>query len=252
MILEAIPFFIAGLLIGSFLNVLICRIPNNESFLLSKSYCDNCKKNLHWYDLIPIISFLLLKGNCRFCNAKISKQIILVELLTAFLFFTTFFKFPIISIDLFFYLFIICSLIVIFFTDLKHGIIPNKILYPASIVTLIYILYSSPDFINHIASSLVSFLFFFLIHLFTKGKGMGFGDVKFAGFLGLLFGFPAVVVCLYTAFLTGGLVGLILIVWGKKRFKKDTIAFGPFLSFGALVTILLGDLLVLRLLSFLR
>ena len=175
MILEAIPLFIAGLLIGSFLNVLIYRIPKNEGFLLGKSYCDNCKKNLYLYDLIPVISFFLLRGRCRFCNTKISKQIILVELFTAFLFLATFLKFPIISIDLFFYLFIICSLIIIFFIDLKHGIIPNKILYPAIIVTLIYILYSSPNFINHIASSLVSFILFFSIYFLQKAKEWDLG-----------------------------------------------------------------------------
>lgn len=252
MIPEAIFFLIVGLSIGSFLNVLIYRIPRNEGFLSGRSYCDNCKKNLFWYDLIPVISFFLLKGKCRFCKNKISKQIPLVELLTAFLFLTTFLKFPVVSIDLLFYLFIICSLVVIFFIDLNKGIIPNKILYPVFIVTLIFIFYFSPNFINHVISALASFLFFFLIYFLTKGKGMGFGDVKFAGFLGLLFGFPAVFICLYTAFLTGGVVGLILVIWGKKRFKKDTIAFGPFLSFGGVITIFLGDLLVLRLLSFLR
>lgn len=251
MILEIILFFVFGLFVGSFLNVLIYRIPKDEGFLAGRSYCDNCKKNLNWYDLIPLLSYIALKGKCRFCKNKISRQIPLVELLTGIFFVLALLKYPLLDISFIFYILVICSFLVIFFTDLGKGIIPNKILYPTFVIILIYV-FSNQNLINHLISSFASFIFFFLIYFLSKGKGMGFGDVKFAAVLGLLLGFPLVITCFYIGFLTGGIVGLILVIWRKKRFKKDTIPFGPFLSLAGLISIFLGDLLVSRLLSFLQ
>lgn len=251
MILETVFLFILGLFIGSFLNVIIYRLPHNKGFLNGRSYCDSCKRTILPYDLIPLVSYIILRGKCRFCRSRISYQIPLVELITGIFFALTFLKFPLTDLSFIFYIFVVCCLIVIFFIDLNDGIIPDKILYPVTIVTLIYV-FLNQNLVLHLISSLISFILFFLIYFLTKGKGIGFGDVKFSFFLGLLLGLPKVAICFYIAFLTGGIVGLILIIWGKKRFKKDTIAFGPFLSLGAIISIFLGDLLVSLSLNFLR
>lgn len=237
-------FFILGLVVGSFLNVLIYRLPKNQS-ILGRSYCDRCKKTLPWFDLIPLLSFVFLSGRCRFCKKKIDWQIPTVELLSALSFVFIFLKFPLVtSLSLWFYLFFTSSLIAIFFIDLENGIIPDKITFPLFAVSVFYIL---PDFnfVNHLFSFIFTFLFFFLIFFVTQGRGIGFGDVKLASILGLVFGFPQIIVLLYLAFLTGGLISLILILWEKKHFRKDTISFGPFLVFGTMLTIFWGNQLVL-------
>lgn len=247
---QIILFFIFGLSIGSFLNVLIYRLPKNES-LFGRSYCDHCKKKLSWYDLIPLLSFVLLKGKCRYCKETIDPIIPVVELTTALLFVSVFLKFPILSDPkLWFNLFFVSTLIVTFFTDLKYEIIPNKIIYPAILSSLFFIALTN-NTVNHILSGIGAFLFFLILSLVTRGKGMGGGDTKLALFLGLVLGFPTIVFSLYLAFLTGGFISLILILWKKKKFKGNTIPFGPFLAFWGIVSIFLGNHLVSLLLSFL-
>lgn len=250
MIREVILFLIFGLSIGSFLNVIIYRIPKNQS-ILGRSYCDNCKKKLQWYDLVPIISFLVLRGKCRFCKKNINWQIPLVEIITSLLFVFSILKFPILTdLSLWYFLVIQSLLISIFFIDLENGIIPDKLIIPLFLISIIYVSLNQ-SFINHFISFLFTFILFFLIYILTKGKGIGFGDVKLAPILGLIFGFPNIVVVLYLAFLTGGIISLILVLWGKKKLRKDTISFGPFLVLGAIFTIFLGDVTVSLLSNFL-
>ena len=288
--------FILGLAVGSFLNVLIDRIPNDESPFAGRSYCDKCKKTLKWYDMVPVLSFLILKGKCRYCRAHISFYYPLVELITGIMFvlmyqftihnsqFTssTIEQFSNLTINYLYYLFILSSFIVIFFTDLKYGIIPDKIVYPAIIISFFFLFFTSKEFLqlrsgqawlsfplqsttlgvdqlatlgvvaNRFLSALTSFAFFLILYLITKGKGMGFGDVKLAFLLGLVLGFPKIIVALYLAFLTGALAGSILIVWRKKKLKSS-IPFGPFLILGSILSIFFGEKilqLVLRLLNF--
>ncbi|HZQ29666.1 MAG TPA: prepilin peptidase [Patescibacteria group bacterium] len=235
--------FVLGLCVGSFLNVVIYRLPKGES-LLGRSYCDNCKKKLSWLELIPLVSYLFLKGRCRSCNKRIDSSIPTVELVTALIFTSLILKFPIISWYGFLYLlFIFSSFVAIFFIDLKKGIIPDKIVYPAIILTLIYSFFNQ-TIIENLAAGLASSLFFFLLYIGTRGKGMGFGDVKLALLLGLFLGFPKILFSLYIAFLTGGIYSLILILWRKKRWHGDSVAFGPFLILGAILSFFLGERLV--------
>ena len=240
--------FILGICVGSFLNVLIDRIPNDESPFRGRSYCDKCKKTLRWYDLIPLLSYLYLKGKCRYCRAQISFSYPLVELITGVMFVLTFFylkdlRFTIYDLrfflNYFYYAFILSSFIVIFFTDLKYGIIPDKILYPAVAAAAIFNFQFS--IFNFIFSALGAFIFFLALFLITKGKGMGFGDVKLSFLLGLVLGFPKIIVGLYLAFLTGAIIGSILIIWGEKKLKGGTIPFGPFLIIGAVLSIFFGE-----------
>ena len=269
--------FILGLAVGSFLNVLIDRLPNGESPLSGRSYCDKCKKTLKWYDMVPVASFLILKGKCRFCRASLSFYYPLVELITGIMFVVTFVyisHLPLIidhlpfstfnfQLSIFiYYAFILSSFIVIFFADLKYGIIPDSITYPAVLLSTIYYLlftiYSpivndQSSIINNILSGLGAFIFFLILYLITRGRGIGFGDVKLAFLIGLFLGFPKILIALYLAFLTGAIAGSILIVWGKKKLKGGTIPFGPFLIIGAVLSLFCGEKilqLVLPLLSF--
>lgn len=247
-------FFIPGLSIGSFLNVLIDRLPRGES-ILGRSYCESCKKTLSWKDLIPVLSFVYLRGRCRYCKTKLSLYYPLVELLTGILFVFTIYYLLITNlstnylISSIYYLIIVSSLIVIFFADLKYGIIPDKIIFPAIVVSLIYITIPTfyPQFsniplsiFNHLLSAVGALLFFLFIYLIAKGKGMGLGDVKLSFLIGLVLGFPGAVLALYIAFLTGGFIGIILILW-KKKTLISAIPFGPFLVIGCGISLFFQD-----------
>lgn len=231
--------FIFGSVVGSFLNVLIDRLPRGESFLNSRSYCEKCKKKLGPLDLFPVLSFILLKGKCRHCGAKIPKRLILVELLTGFIFIYLFYLFlqnRITLPSLFFYLTFTSSLVVIFFTDIFSGIIPDEINIPLFIVALIYKYFYQGDFVSSFISGAVLLAFFLGLLLITKGKGMGMGDVKLSFVVGFVLGFPQSIIALYLAFLTGGIVSTILILWRKKKLHGDTIPFGPFIVAGTVLS----------------
>jgi len=140
---------------------------------------------------------------------------------------------------------LICGLVVIFFIDLEHQIIPDEIVIPLSVLFLGYRLLTNIQYLisNFLITGIVSFLFLYLIHLLTKGRGMGLGDVKLAFLMGLVLGFPKIVVAFYLAFLTGAFVGVILILLGKAKLKQK-IAFGPFLVFGTIFSLLWGEKIV--------
>lgn len=244
-----------GLFVGSFLNVLSDRLPRNETVVKGRSHCEYCKKELQWYDLIPLFSFIFLKGKCRYCHKKLSFSYPISELGTGLIFFITslfVLNGPIYTYDivikLIFYLFMVSSLIAIFFADLKHGIIPDKIIFPAILINLLYLLLFNNHFlIQNFLSGLGALLFFLLLVLVTRGRGMGLGDVKFSFLIGLFLGFPGVLIGLYLAFLTGALISIILILW-RKKFLKDSIPFGPFLVLGTFIGLYFGNLLYEKLL----
>lgn len=246
-------FFVFGLIVGSFLNCLIYRIEKGESFLKGRSYCPNCKHVLNWQDLIPVFSFLILKGKCRYCQKPISWQYPLVETTTGILFvmilwFSTlqgqsFFPQGL-SLNLLYYLIITCFLIIIFVYDLKHYIIPDRVIYPAIAIALIFsfqFLISNQFLIFNqlILSAFGAAAFFLLIVLISKGRWMGIGDIKLAFLMGLFLGFPNILVALFLAFFTGAVVGLILIVLQRKNLKSE-IPFGPFLVTGTILAIFFG------------
>jgi len=252
--------FLVGSVVGSFLNVLVDRLPKEESVVKGRSRCDKCKKDLKWHDLIPLLSFIFLKGKCRHCQARLSLYYPIVEFTTGVMFaITAFFvlnnfQFSIFnfqsslnfqfSITLIYYLSIVSSLIVVFFADLKYGIIPDKIIFPAIFVSAFYLLTMNYQLLTiNFFSAVGASLFFLLLFLITRGKGMGFGDVKFAFLMGLVLGFPDIVVALYIAFLTGAIIGCILIIWRKKRVFGTAIPFGPFLVIGTLISIFYGSLI---------
>lgn len=245
--------FFLGTSVGSFLNVLIDRLPRGEQVFSGRSYCESCGKKLAWCDLIPVFSWVFLRGRCRFCHSPIPVQYPLVELATGVL--TVFLIFHLRGVPqaqphlggvltLTYYLIIISALIVIFFTDLKYQIIPDKIIYSAIILTSVFqiINYKSAiiNITNPLFSSFGAGLFFLSLVTLTRGRGMGLGDVKLVALMGLILGFPKIVVALYLAFLTGALVGVILVIIGKKRFGQH-LPFGPFLAGATMISLFWGQ-----------
>jgi len=260
MVLAYILVFIFGCVMGSFLNCVIYRMENKRGFVKGGSSCPKCKHNLAWYDLIPVVSFLILKGRCRYCKEKISIQYLIAEIATGLLLILNFkflilnqflvfnFKFLITAI----YLLAINSLFVLIFVyDLKHFIIPDKFVFTAIGIVFIYQLFGiwNLEFgnygilINCILAALASSAFFFIIWLISRGKWMGFGDVKLAFLMGLFLRWPNILVAFFLAFILGSIVGLILIAL-KKRGMKSEIPFGPFLIAGTFIALFWGERII--------
>ena len=238
--------FIFGLIVGSFLNCVIYRLEIGKSALKGRSFCPHCQHQLKWQDLIPIFSFLILRGKCRYCKKPISWQYPLVELFTGILFVLIFSNW-LLNIEIFSlaYLFIISSfLMIIFVYDLKHYIIPDKIIYPAIVIAFLYQLFNHWSLIiNHldfIYSALGASFFFLLIVLASRGKGMGIGDIKLGFLMGLILGWPNILVALFLAFLIGAIIGIGLIISHKKTLKSE-VPFGPFLVTGTFLALFWGE-----------
>jgi prepilin signal peptidase PulO-like enzyme (type II secretory pathway) len=266
--------FIFGLFIGSFLGVLVDRLPRNEDFIKGHSRCEFCKKELKVIDLIPVLSFISTKGKCRYCHKTLSIAYPTIEISTGVLFALVYisqifnFQFSIFNeflninslifnpqslITIIYNLLIVSGFIVIFFMDLKYGIILNKILLPLAIIIMTYLFIINPQsLVINLACGVSAFLFFLLIALgfkFIRGKdGMGGGDIKLAFVLGLFLGFPNIILALYLAFLTAAAVGIILILWKKKNLKSTSLPFGPFLILGTLICLFFGNLILPKLL----
>jgi prepilin signal peptidase PulO-like enzyme (type II secretory pathway) len=237
--------FSLGASIGSFLNVIADRLIREETFIRGKSYCEKCHHLLNILDLIPIISFFFLQGRCRYCKVKLSFYYPFSEIFTGIIFLLVFHMIGLTSpLLLVFYLYSVSALLIIFLSDIKYGIIPDKIIYPGVLITFFFQLLTQYHFpTSYVFSAIGSGAFFLLLFLITKGKGMGFGDVKLGFYMGLLLGFPFIIYALYMAFLTGAFVSFILILWRRKNFKS-TIPFGPFLVIATMIVMIfpqLGD-----------
>jgi len=239
-LLIFILFFVLGLIVGSFLNVVIFRFKKKESVLKERSYCPKCKKKLEVWDLVPVLSFLFLGGKCRYCKKPISIQYPLVELVTAVLFMALYWKFDL-TIALFYFLVVTCLLILIFVVDLKHYTVPDRLVIPGVFLAFLAS-YLILDFslINLGLGVLVSGGFFLILFLISKGKAIGMGDLKLGILAGLILGFPEVILALFFAFIFGGLVGGILIL-SKKKKGRDLIPFAPFFVTAIILTIFFGE-----------
>jgi len=272
--------FIFGLCVGSFLNVLIYREAVDEagestnkknkktknkkrlilpSWITGRSYCDHCKKEIVWYDNIPLLSYILLGGKCRYCKKKISFQYPLVEFLTGIQFVWVYFliksQFDFFSrfegfysfLTLLIWLVLGACFLAIFVADFKHMIIPDAAVFGGIILALFKILidyrYTAMIDWSLFSSAIVASLFFTGLVFITKGKGMGIGDIKLAFLMGLILGFPMIFVALFFSFLTGAGIGVILILVGKKGMKSQ-IAFGPFLVLGTLFALFFGEIII--------
>jgi leader peptidase (prepilin peptidase)/N-methyltransferase len=250
MLLFVFLSFLVGLVAGSFLNVLIYRLPRGFNFVKGRSFCPKCKKKISWFDNIPFLSFFILRGKCRRCHSPISWRYPTVELLTGIVtVLVLIFKFEILSLfltfdfenilEVFLYLILVWSLVVIFFIDLEHQIIPDEIVFPVIALFLFFSLITNYQLLitNYLPAALGAFMFLFVVWAITRGRGMGFGDVKLAFLMGLCLGSPGIIIAFYIAFLTGAMIGAILILVKKVKFGQP-IAFGPFLVFGTFIALI--------------
>jgi len=250
--IVAIIFFIFGLIIGSFLNVVILRYGTQRSFG-GRSGCMTCQNQLCWYELIPLISFFALRGRCLKCKTKISLQYPIVELITGVVFASLFLKFQdvfytntfVFAGTMAFYATMFSLLLVIAVYDLKHKVIPDMLVLVFGILAFIgMFLFSGYGFNPHIPSvwEFLSGIFialpFALMWLISKGTWMGLGDAKLSLGLGWLLGLSRVLSGAVVAFWSGAIIGLILIIFSKKHGMKSEIPFAPFLVFGALIAFL--------------
>jgi len=246
--------FLFGLCIGSFLNVVIYRLEKKEN-LGGRSFCPHCRRQLSWKDLFPVFSFLLLGAKCRYCKKKISWQYPIVEALTGLVFVFVFNSVAFQLLDLSFLLYVASVLIVIFIYDVKHYIIPDKVLFPAIAITLVYrmiFVLTKGDWMvlgAYLLAVLIGSGFFLFIFLVSRGRWMGFGDVKLAILMGLLLGFPNILVALFLAFFLGAVMGVMLMLFRKKNLKSE-MPFGPFLIVGTCVAFFWGTLIIRWYLSY--
>jgi leader peptidase (prepilin peptidase)/N-methyltransferase len=249
-------FFLVGIAVGSFLNVVADRLPAKQSIISPPSHCPNCRRRIASRDLIPIFSYIWLKGRCRYCRSVIPVRSFIVELCTGILFAFLYWHYGL-SWELAIVIIYCCFFIALIITDLEHGILPNKIAYPGMILALVFaglgsIFGFEPSFIANVFPMLTKlwivnaaiggsagFVILFIIALIFRG-GMGWGDVKLAGFIGLAAGFPLILVAIFLAVVSGGLVAIILLLL-KIRRRKEAIPFGPFLALAAMATLIWGS-----------
>lgn len=243
-------FFILGLIIGSFLNVVVYRLRMAESFVVGRSHCTHCKTQISWYDNIPVLSFILLKFRCRHCQAKISWQYPLVEIFTGFMFafigwqyfdLGDFSTFPVAI----YYAGIVSFLMVIFVYDALYMEIPSLALWPAVAFVILFNLFfdwEMQGWVGILESAVYSgtlgataaFAFFFAMVAISKEKWMGMGDAYLVILLGLIVGWPEILLALMAAFASGALTGIVMIALKKKKMGSQ-LPFAPFLVLGTLV-----------------
>ena len=247
-------FVVLGLLISSFLNVCIDRLPRGQSIVHPPSHCDSCQRRLSAKDLIPIYSYLRTKGKCSYCKAAIPQRVLWVEIGTGAYFGFLFWRFGL-TPDFGIVAFYSCIFIVLMVIDLEHGLILNKIVYPAMAVAFVISTFIPDVMINRfiypgiagyalssIVAGIAGFIIFLLIVIISRG-GMGFGDVKMAGLIGLVTGWPQVFLAILIGILLGGLVALVLLIL-KIKGRKQAIPFGPFLAIGMIATLLYGQVIL--------
>jgi len=249
-----IIFALFGTAIGSFLNVCMDRLPAGKSLIYPSSRCDTCQHSLSPRDLIPVVSYLWLRGRCRYCRTRLPLRSLWVELASGLLFAFSYWYYGI-SVELFIVTFYCYLFILIIVIDLEHQLILNKVIFPASVVTLALLAINSflpepgllskiiflpaPKILSGIIGGAIGFVFL-LIPMLIYQKGMGAGDVKLAGLIGMVAGFPMVFIALFIGVFSGGFVAIMLLLL-KIKGRKDAIPYGAFLGLGPIVTLFWGN-----------
>ena len=270
-----IIYSMVGLVTGSFLNVVIDRVPAGESLIRPPSHCPSCGRKLSPLELIPVLSYIALGGRCRVCDSSIPLRILVVEAVTGLLFAFLYWVYgP--NLQLLLITIYTCVLVAVLFIDLEHMLIPNVIILPATAFALLMTPFqrlpsrplardlvlrllqnlrariglplSQLNMLRHLAGGLVGFLVFFAIWFVSLRlvgvDAMGFGDVKLAVFCGLVTAFPDVLLAVFGSFVLGGLIGAVLLVSGVAD-RKTPIPFAPFLVVTTFVVMVFGESLLL-------
>lgn len=253
MSIEIIFVAVFGIIIGSFLNVCIYRIPRKGHIVFPPSHCTNCKSKLRCWDLIPILSYVLLKGRCRYCGDKISLRYPAIEILTAVLFEFIYFRYGM-SIEFLIYLLIVCILIIMSFIDIEHMIIPNRIVIVALLgggCLFIYnALYPMEIYLdnywwNPLLGMVVGSGFLLIVSclgslVYKSEEVIGMGDVKILAPIGIFLGWRITIVALYLSVILAGIASLTLILLGYKK-RKSRVVLGPFIGMGTFIAIIYGQ-----------
>lgn len=264
--------FVLGLCLGSFVNMLVYRTAvkykliklgrdKSRSYNKNRSFCDFCGKQLHWYENIPVISWVLQNGKSKCCHKKLSLLYPIVELVTGILMIYIFNKFNLLSgrfslsieiIQLFWLIIVITLLVFLTVFDFKYLILPDFAVITLIIISFFGVVFDEPNIVPYLISAIAASGFFLFLYLITKKRGIGFGDVKLAIFMGLFLGWPKIIVAIYIAFVVGAVVGVVGIGL-KKVTKKSKIAFGPFLILGTIISWFWGEqILKLSVFQFIR
>lgn len=242
--MEFLFIMIIGLCIGSFLNVCIYRIAREESIAFPPSHCTNCGYELKVKDLIPVLSYLFLKGKCRQCNEKISIRYPIVEILNAVIYMMLFINLGF-TFKFFIYCILVSLLIVIAFIDFETKYVYSSTVLFGILIGVIFVVHnwivtkSIP--LDNIAGAAIGFLVIWVIVVLTHG--MGEGDIDIALICGLFLGVKGILLTLFCSFVIGGIVAAIILIL-KLKDKKAEIAFGPYLAIGAVITMIWGDMII--------
>jgi len=237
--LYLIIFFITGTIFGSFFNVVAYRLSNNLSLIKPSSHCEHCNHKLKWYELIPLISYIIQKGKCRKCKEKLSKSYITVELITGILFATCYNEFAL-TVDLIIAIIFVSTLIIIIVSDIEYMIILDEVLFIGCILILLTALFFEgfQTAFNMIVSGILSFSVMYLIKIIGdflfKKESLGGGDIKLMFLFGLVLEFEMAVVAIFLGTFLAFPISLYILV---KR-KDNMIPFGPFLSIAAILILI--------------
>ncbi len=242
-------FFIFGCVLGSFFNVVGLRVPKKIPFHNDRSFCPTCNQQLSWYELIPVFSYIIQRGKCRNCSVKISPLYPITELATGCLFAFSYIQIGL-KLETITILLLISMLMIIFVSDIAYMIIPNKILLFFLPLFLIIRIFISPlePWYDALVGAVVGFLLIAIIILVSKG-GMGAGDMKLFGLLGIVLGWKQVVLTFFLAAFLGAMLGGILLMTNKVK-KKQPIPFGPYIVAGSFISYFYGEQLLTFYLSF--
>lgn len=265
--------FTFGAVIGSFLNVCVHRMPLEQSIVTPPSHCPHCNAHIRWTDNIPLVSYIMLRGKCRHCGAKITPRYFLVELLTAVLFLLMWLKLtewdhpPVHGIYLLkgpIYWMVIAGLIVATFIDFEHYIIPNEITFGGLIIGLLLSAVYPPlmdadtvklSLLRSVLGAVVGGLSLLTVavvgEMIFRKEAMGMGDVKLLAAIGAFFGWQSALFTILVSSLLGGVVGLVLIV-GRRKGWESRIPYGPYIAFGAMLWMFCGHEIIHWYLSFIR
>ena len=251
--IEIVLIFVLGLIVGSFSNVCIYRIPRNESIVYPASHCPKCRTTIRPIDNIPLLSYILLKGRCRNCKSKISIQYPVVEFLTGFIYLIIYLIYGL-SIQTLIYIILSSALIIIAFIDLNEQIVPDIISLPGIAIGFIisfFVPYIS--FVNSALGILAGGGIILIIGLagsvIFKKEAMGGGDVKLAAMIGAFLGWRYIIISLFFGFFLGALAGIFLVL-SKIKSREDMVPFGPFIVLGSLITLLWGEKILIWYLGF--
>lgn len=235
-VFNTIIAFLYGAIFGSFLNMLLWRLPREEG-IGGHSRCPDCGHTLTWLDLVPILSFIFLKGRCRYCRKKINKRYLVVEVASGLVLAFYFYLWrPAFGIEAVLTIFALLILLGLFFFDLYYLALPDIFIYLGILVYGVFDFFR-PDFSTYLLTALLCASFFAILYTASRGKQLGFGDIKLAFLIGLILGYPMAPAAIVSGIWFGTIIAIILLLSGKKG-RRDPIPLGSFLTLATIVFLL--------------